>query len=429
MKKTIAGRLRRDAYRHQGIMDRIDSQPSSFPHFSISISSILRLRVSRIASGGVVGFAYAVRPIQPTAAAVTFKSADEVTRELNSAISSVVPSSYKTQVLTSRLIYYEQGQRFVQPAYEFHVRSTNSKGSIIGHRVVIAAAQEPPEPIDPLPSPPSAISLDSLGKVPQTPSPATGKPDPTIQLGFYFDRLDYNGWATDPWQFWEYLQPAYSLGAAGGSAPGGYSFNLTHFQFNFPWMWQTNLSSSFIDESNFAMISGHGNHFLMASFQDWGDLIYVTQTAGYGAFNPNKGLTDYIVWRGCLVIPTPDPADGLGAAADAVTPWFNVFKGLRGTYGFHSEMGIEELEGANFGTDVGLGFPVLSEWFGAVTAADSSCAATATPTTSEWMCPSAVIVTGHENDTIFDLDPVQSPESLTVWWESPGQSATSASVP
>jgi hypothetical protein len=373
----------------------------------------------RVASSGVVGFGCNARNIQPTATAVTFRPADEISRELEKQVSSVVPPNYKTRVVSARLVYYEQGALFVQPAYEFRVEAINPKGFVIGHKIIIAASHETPEPIAPSTSSPSPFPQGLGALPPLTPAPAGQKPDPTIQMGFFFGRLDYNGWATDPGQFWQSIPGAYALGTWGRTVPPGYSFNMTDFQFNFPWMWQTNLSSSFIDRAHFAIVSGHGNHFTMASFQDWGDAINVTGTEGYGAFNANKGLTNFIVWRGCLVIPTPDPADGFSGVGPAVGPWFSVFQGVHGVFGFHSEMAIESLEGQDFGAMVGLAVPVLTSWLTSVQDTDNSCP---TSGTSEWECPSAVVVTGHENDTIFDLDPVPPPDSLTVWWVSPPSS-------
>jgi len=388
-----------------------------------------------VGAGGVVGVSRIVRPIQPTSTAVEFKSPEDVKREFRQALSQVGSAKTTAKVNSVKLVYYEQGKRYVQPAYRFLVTITAPKGVAIGHRILIAAAKNPPEAI--LPFANAAVSLLPASNESSSPPrpPVAGKPDPTIEFGFYFDRLDYNQWASDPWQFWGNFTSALALAQVfnftwPAQPPQGFSANLRHFQFDFPWMWEkgpnySDFSAQFVDTVHFAMVTGHGLPFSMATLQEYADAISVQQSKGFGAFNgTNNALTDYIVWRGCYVIPSPDPSDKY---PNPVAPWFSLFQGLRGTYGYHTEMTIEYQEGPFLGQLLPFGFggsPILSSWVSSVANATNSMCAT-----KEYNCASAVIVTGNENDTIFDLTPVHSPQSLTIWWQSPGSPSNSSSVP
>jgi hypothetical protein len=60
----------------------------------------------------------------------------------------------------------------------------------------------------------------------------------------------------------------------------------------------------------------------------------------------------------------------------------------------------------------GLGVPNLSAWF---TAESNS----ATGHGGGWDYASAVLISGHEGDTIYDTAPLAPPGSLTIWWQHP----------
>jgi len=396
-----------------------------------------------VGSRGVVGVSRILLPIQRTAIPVEFKSAEEVRQEFHQALSQVVSPQSRAEVNSVKLVYYEQGGQYVQPAYRFLVTVVSPKGAAVGHRILIAAAKNSPEAILPLASIATSILPASHGGARLRHTGGSGTPDPTIQFGFYFDRLDWNEWASDPWRFWENFASTltamqiFDIGWP-PQPPRGFSANLKQFQFDFPWMWQrgsnyNDFSSQFIDLVHFAMVTGHGSPFSMVTLQDYADPILVQQSKGFGAFNGNKNaLTDYIVWRGCCVVTSPDPADAdpsvcnSSFTSDPVGPWFNLFEGLRGTYGYHTQMAIQAEEGPLFGQLLPFGFggsPILSTWMTSVAnATNGTCA------TQEFDCASAVIVTGHENDTVFDLGPVQSPQNLTIWWQSPGSPNNSSSV-
>jgi hypothetical protein len=378
-----------------------------------------------VASPGVVGFSRIVRPIAPSSIVVQLKSSQEVADELAKILSGVKSQRSTVSVNSVKLIYYEQGQTYVQPAYEFLVTVTTGDKTIpVMLRIRIAAGKNSPEPIESLARAKVSTSQAAAPVVrPPTPVERHTRPnDFEIGIGLYFDRLDYTDWYQDAVEFWQSLPPFYST--FGISNPNDW-VNLTQFKANFPWMWYRapnaaiDQSSAFVGSVHLAIVEGHGLPLAITTFENSGDpndLIDLTTTAGFGGLNPYGGATAYIVWRGCCVVTSPDPADTQlpcqSQFTDAFAPWFNVFKGLRGAYGFHSEMTIQDHEGGFFGNYIAEGQPMLSSWFAAVAdAAPDAC-------TAEFDCASAVIVGGGENDTIVDLQPINS-QSLEIFWMTP----------
>lgn len=392
----------------------IGGMPVVGPSSTLSIS---------VAAKGIVGLSSTIRPIEATGMAVQFKPADAVRQELAMTLRSLRREQSTVTVDSARLIYYEQGLRYVQPAYEFLVHINNEKAAPETHRIIIAAAAQTPEPIS-LNTPMAPWPQGTLANMAPVNAAKSDEPDPTILFGLYFNRLDYNGWALDPWWFWQNVRDGQSIGLNLFTVPSNYSMFLRQFQFNDVWMWQNgphyeNYSALFVDRVHFAAVNGHGNKFSIAGLQNWADIISLKSTRGFGAYNGNNGLTAYIEWRGCLIIPSPDPADGAPPVGPNLTPWFDLFKGIRGTYGFHSQMTIENMEGPQFGGWIGLRVPILAAWMQAVSNASGNACGNTQSGSTETDCASAVIVTAHENDTLFDLDPIRDPPELTVYWQSP----------
>jgi hypothetical protein len=384
-----------------------------------------------VSANGIAGVSSTIRPIEPSTVKVQFKAADAVRQELAEAINGLRRGKSTVVVDSARLIYYEQGSKFVQPAYEFVLRITAEGTAPETHRILIGAAAQSPEPIAPEANAMEPWPKNTLARMLPLPGAKSNQADPTIFFGLYFNRLDYNEWASDPWDFWQNVRDGQSIGTNLFAAPTNYSMFLRQFQFNDVWMWQSganygNQSAQFVDRVHFAAVNGHGNKFSIAALQNWADFINLKSTRGFGAYNGNNGLTAYIEWRGCFVIPSPDPADQGSPIRADLEPWFALFKGLRGSYGFHSQMVIENLEGPQFGGWIGMRVPILSAWMQAVSSASGSACANTQSGSAESDCGSAVIVTAHENDTIFDLDPIKDPQELTVYWQRPASAATSA---
>jgi hypothetical protein len=74
-------------------------------------------------------------------------------------------------------------------------------------------------------------------------------------------------------------------------------------------------------------------------------------------------------------------------------------------------MNIDNKVGGAFGADIGSGVSVLASW---LTMTDNN----KYHHDNGSNYASAVIVSGHEGDTIFDTGPL-SADSLTIWWMHP----------
>ena len=61
---------------------------------------------------------------------------------------------------------------------------------------------------------------------------------------------------------------------------------------------------------------------------------------------------------------------------------------------------------------MGFGAQNLSAWF-------SECNANVFGHNGGWNYGSAVLIAGHEGDTIYDTCPLPPPGTLTIWWQHP----------
>ena len=239
--------------------------------------------------------------------------------------------------------------------------------------------------------------------------------------------------------------------------------------------WQTEMSNGYVECLDPACTPDPTYIYASAGAGLWGDLLNIF---GYGPSVGNgRGMivstlfeiTNYILWKGCAIIPAPgDPFDQPGnwnpggPKANWWDLWRQMFQGMKGAYGFRTEMWIVDGTGGPFATDISLGVPNLNAWLSAVDnnalghvaglgfGNDSNCeTAPTTPSTdSQTQLPighgydsacftdvaagqpvwspgmeyaSAVIVSGHENDIAYDTSKAppqtQTSYALTIWWQ------------
>jgi len=296
--------------------------------------------------------------------------------------------------------------------YRFIVRVLGPKGPVGDYVRLVAAARETPEPVLNQSHPAQAPPL--IPKRLARERPVKG-PDP-IDYGMYVVRNDSSDWVDDAWEF--------HVGFDAGNGLGRFFFGfpptqVTQYYWDYQWLWEAgggepDLSQFFVGAVNFAIIEGHGLPWWISTRSNCCDVIDLNQIAGYGGFNGKGGQTDYIVWKSCSVIPAPGDSYG-GDYSSPHSPfdvWWGIFKGLRGTYGFRSEMWIDDDISQGFAFDIGVGAASLSAWFHAT----DNCK---WDHSSGMEYGSAVLVSGHEGDRAYDTAPLSPPGSLTIWWQHP----------
>lgn len=321
------------------------------------------------------------------------------------------------RLVRTQLIYYEQGGSYLQPAYMFDVVLTSPLGLHTGMTWLVPAVQGTPEPIvnQPVLDLPPAVEPQFSDFIPQ---PVCEQPS-DIKYGRYVLRQDNDGWLVDAQGFGANIAAANTFARVFVN-PSLPPVNDYQFYWNYPWLWQpsgsppTDSSPSFPGSVNVALIEGHGAPWLITTLMNCCDVIYLPSITGFGGYHAPAELTDYVIWQSCDVIPAPgDPYGGAYAApASPFDVWFHMFQGMRGTYGYHTTMGIWNGVAKAFGADLGWGAQNLAAWF-------AECNSGVQHHDNGWNYGAVVLVSGHEGDTLYDTCPLPPPGSLTIWWQHP----------
>ncbi len=367
-------------------------------------SSSLAVNVTAM---GVQGVSDTIRQVHKTDRKVDLKPAAEARRELDPQLAMLKREKTKQSVKNLGLVYYENDGQIVQPAYAYAVTFNGPKGQKTANMYFVAAGRNTPEkiempmfdgkpPVEPSKNQRAANLFDNLY--------ATTKPQANpIKVGVYVVRHDDSCWLNDGWAFWSNLQH------------GGSPKQLRDYYWDYPWLWEdfggtSNQSRYYGGQCHICMLEGHGLPWWMSCYENWGDVINIWSMTGFGG---NAGLgevTAYMIRHSCEVIPAPgDPYGGNYSSGGPFDVWWHIFRGLRGTYGYRTTMAICDGVGGSYGDQISRGVPMLSSWLGITGGLWYY-------HIIGWDYGSAVILAGHEGDTLYNNSPGPTPGSLTIWW-------------
>ncbi len=390
-----------------------------------------------VGAKGVDGFVRTLRPLRRAAAAQIRPKQEaqaEFLRAMNPMVSKMREKTPETQleILSNDLIYYEQGKKYAQPAYLITAQITGRNGIKTGYVRVIPALRQSPEPImegmpgmmimpntqprAPQPQRADAAPVDDTAALPAFCGTGGLWQANPVQYGMYIVRDDDSCWLNDAWSFhtsvdfWNTIigHPWYHLNPT----------HLKDYYWDEPWCWEAALgvpdeSRYYVGTDDMVLIEGHGAPWEITTEKNCCDVIDLTKIAGYGGFNGSGGVTSYVAWHSCDVIPAPGDSYG-GNYQSPASPWdvwWKIFNGMRGNYGYHTTMFICDGVGGNFGQQCGMGVANLNGWFHSI---DNNVFGHL----NGWDYGSAVIISGHENDCIYDTTPATA-NSLTIWWQHP----------
>lgn len=331
---------------------------------------------------------------------------DEITRQLQPVLKGA-----DAVVDNIGLAYYDANGAFLQPVYRFSVRvhpeaaskaSTPADEFLLGY-VPFAKALEP---------------LPSLGTSGAASPTAAPRPAPkvlapkrsslfsnganTISVGMYAVRNDDAGWVNDANAFWSALS---------STRPGW--FSLSQYYWAQPFEFTTQ-KDAYVNSVNLALTEVHGDWWLFTTFQNWGDVVNLWDIPypGYGP-SANGYLADWVL-HSCEVVPSPEDTAGW------VGPWFTLFGGLRNVVGYRTIMYINDGAGGPYGTSLASLAPVVSSWLSDVMSLPAYAGHPATAAHGGIVRPmgrpSAVSMSGHENDTVLEASWLPRATNLTAWW-------------
>ncbi len=190
------------------------------------------------------------------------------------------------------------------------------------------------------------------------------------------------------------------------------------------WMY-TSDEADFVNSVNVALTEAHGDWWSFTTESNCCEAVDLTTlpaSQGYGA--ANHGNLAYWFIHSCEVVPSAADAPCASDSRPWWTPWWNVFQGLHSVVGARTPMMFDG-GAVNFSTgiDMQLGTPMIWAWFNNLNSYESNAG---NPVTGEAAhCgnfppmdrPSTISVCGHENDTIYDLDPLPPAGCLINFWQ------------
>jgi hypothetical protein len=195
--------------------------------------------------------------------------------------------------------------------------------------------------------------------------------------------------------FWNGLQ--HSSGAS--------QFSLPQYYWAIPQVYTT-WESSYVNNVNVALTEGHGNHWLFTTEGACCDVVYINQipaSQGYGA--ANHGKLDYWIIHSCDVVPSAQDVSNWAG------PWWNIFQGLHAVMGARTEMMFDSgAVNTPFGQNIGNGAAVVPSWFNATMSYAQS-------QNSSLDRPSAILVCGHWEDTVYNTAPLPAATCLENVWQ------------
>lgn len=369
---------------------------------------------------GVVGALAQTKPVTMLSVPVVQKTPAQLQSEFMLHLQPYLLGGHTYKLVAQQMCYVE-GTRYLVPAVRYDVTLFNPGGlSFDGEHIYVPLAINSPEPLtNSLFTAPSfgfqpifgTLALPDAESNVEPPAPVG-----TVKLGEYII-TDYSdsSWYEDATNYFVNAEVASLL---------HYGFNRvnrTQYFWNQDALWQAtsshgDYSSSFAGRTNFALVRGHGNHWLFQCNIDPSNqqLVDLHKMDHYGANspsgNPAHDNTSYMMFCACSVIPVPgDTFGGYWNSGGVFDVWWNIFWGLHGAYGYHTEDAHNDQHDllGNVGYDMGFGVPNATAWIDETAAEDHS---------NGWNYGSLVIPSGREGDCIYDCQALPKATSLTMWW-------------
>jgi hypothetical protein len=336
----------------------------------------------------------------------------------------LAPSTARGNVTVNsvELGYYDGGEDFIQPVYRFtatiHRKPAKAEErSINSHIIGYIPIEKGIEPVPDLSATPKVMPDMPKGEgVPPLPRTPAKPDDPTV--GRYVVRNDSAGFVEDANNFWN------GLTSNPSSAP---LFTNAQYFWAYPWEYTTS-KNNFVNSVNVALTEAHGDWWLFSTLKNCCDLVDInTIPGGYGA--SAGGNLRFWAIKACEPVPAPDDTPNWS------DPWWNIFKGLHAVVGYRTIAYIYDEVGFPFGHNLAIGMSFVNSW---LSAAHNSSAYASNPAAichgghnpgdfctytgpNTIFCKPmgracAIVVRGHENDSVYNTEVLAPANSLNVYW-------------
>jgi hypothetical protein len=315
------------------------------------------------------------------------------------------------------LCYYDSGNNFIQPVLRWTATVPVPVGvspqPILGY---IAAALQPPELVPNI----TVAANKTLTSIPPNSNsnstdrrPLAAKRQNAINVGLYPMENDGNSQIYD-----DDVHNFYNALATSPFAPFIRSQDYWAKAFEYE-----DLKEEFVDSVNIALTRGHGSeHTFYTDDLDpgWGGVAL--DDIPDSGFGPGaQGSLSYWIISNCDTVTTSADysAENFHLAYD---PWWHVFNGFHVVAGFRTHKFTSDGVTLPFAEKLAIGGGFVWSWLSTVNQSpyyNPNSAYGTNPQTGEpiWYGrPSAVLVCGHTDDIVFQMEDLGRPSCLQQWW-------------
>ncbi|KAF4637702.1 hypothetical protein G7Y89_g386 [Cudoniella acicularis] len=344
----------------------------------------------RIGAGGVVlGVSHQAKSAKTTTSNLTPLSQSDIQTKIAEQLTA---ANIKNVVINNvALCFYDSGANYIQPVFKYDATISNGNGvadnTLVGYIPAAGTEKEPlPSLITPSGQAQPAVSNNG------TDHATKERRQSSIKVGRYAMSNDQYSpqIVVDENDFLSGLQSASSR------------FVNSQFYWDEPYMYAGS-AATYVDSVNIAFTEGHGNvHMFTTNEKEagWGP-VYISSSIASSGFGPGAGGSlAYWIIRACDTVSTALEY----SAADqhlAFDPWWPVFNGIHAVMGYRTEAQVYDNEMGNVGKVIGQGASVVHGWMNAAAGGGKT---------------SAVVVCGHDDDNVFNIDNLGKATCLTIWY-------------
>lgn len=277
--------------------------------------------------------------------------------------------------------FYDAGASYIQPVFYFAATIQSNPNSKVAnqtqtHARISGYVPLGSTPLESLPdltkpgdiTPPANASRGTkdtdVPKARRSYPPSLEKRGNSIRVGRYVVRNDNSAWVASANAFLDtlvkYSSPILPW------FPRVVSFLNSQYYWAYPFVF-TSDKESFIDAVHIADTEVHGNWHLFTTYQNWGDIVQLSDIPASGYGGGAGGSLAYWILHSCEVIPTDtDYPPTTASKTKSYDEWWRIFNGLHAVVGYRTEMWIADGATTPFAKDIARGFALVPAWMKAV---------------------------------------------------------------
>ncbi|MCJ1244061.1 hypothetical protein MMC30_001258 [Trapelia coarctata] len=387
------------------------------------------------ADGNLQSLAHVWHPAKLGGSTITPRPRDEIYNAIIAQLKSFAEISPVT-VDSVEPCFFDAGAAFIQPVFYFAATiQSNPRSKIVNQTHARISGYIPlgRKPLESLPdlnkpgdiTPPAFAPADTgapeVPKARRSYPPSLEKRGNNIKVGRYVVRADSSAWVASANDFLstliQYSAPILPW------FPRFVTFLNSQYYWAQPFIF-TSSKESFIDSVHIADTEVHGNWHLFSTYQNWGDIVSLSDIPASGYGGGAGGSLAYWILHSCEVIPTDtDYPPTTASKTQSYDAWWKIFNGLHAVVGYRTEMWIADGATTPFAKAIARGFPVVPAWMKAVhddmiyAPSPGNIYYDGNRKINEPMGrASSISVCGHTDDVVWQVANLGKATCLHEWW-------------